>query len=38
MNFFKKHKWFSLAVISFIILTGVNFYMIFQLIKAIESI
>ena len=35
MKFLKKHKLLSFAVISFIILTGVNFYMIFELAKAI---
>lgn len=33
MSFFKKHKMFSFAVFSFVILTGTNFFMIYQLIK-----
>ncbi len=33
MKFLKKHKLFSFAVISFVILTGANFYMIYELIK-----
>lgn len=33
MKFFKKHKLFSFAVISFFILTGANFYMIYELIR-----
>lgn len=32
MKFLKKHKLLSFAVISFIILTGVNFYMIYELL------
>jgi len=33
MKFLKKHKIFSFAVISFLILTGVNFFMIYELIS-----
>ncbi len=33
MGFFKRHKMFSFAVFSFVILTGANFFMIYQLIK-----
>ena len=33
MKFFKKHKLFSFAVISFFVLTGANFFMIYELIK-----
>ena len=33
MNFFRKHKLFSFAVISFIVLTGANFVMIYELVK-----
>ena len=33
MKFLKKHKLFSFAVISFFILTGANFYMIYELIR-----
>ena len=32
MKFFKKHKLFSFAVISFLILTGANFFMIYELL------
>lgn len=32
MKFLKKHKWFSAAVISFLVLSGINFYMIFKFI------
>ena len=37
MKFFKKHKWFAFAVFSFFILSGVNFYMIFQIVKVIRN-
>ena len=37
MNFLKKHKWLSFAVISFFMLSGVNFYMIFQLVSVIRK-
>lgn len=33
MRFLKKHKMFSFAIISFIILTGANFYMIYELLR-----
>ena len=33
MKFLKKHKLLSFAVFSFVILTGANFFMIYQLIK-----
>lgn len=33
MKFFKKHKLFSFAVVSFVVLTGANFFMIYELIK-----
>ena len=36
MKFLKKHKCFSFAVISFIALSGVNFYMIFELVRVIR--
>ena len=32
MKFLKKHKWFSVAVISFLVLSGINFYMISKFI------
>lgn len=32
MNFFKKHKLLSFAVISFVVLTGANFYLIYELL------
>ena len=32
MDFFKKHKVLSFAVISFIVLTGANFYLIYELL------
>ena len=38
MKFFKKHKWLSFAVISFIGLSGVNFYIIFELVRVIRRI
>lgn len=38
MRFLKKHKWFSFAVISFLVLTCINFYMIFELIRVISKI
>ena len=37
MKFLKKHKWFSFAVISFFILSGVNFFMIFELVRVIRE-
>jgi len=37
MKFLKKHKIFSFAVISFFALSGVNFYMIFELVKVIGT-
>lgn len=33
MKFLKKHKILSFAVFSFVVLTGANFYMIYQLLK-----
>lgn len=33
MKFFKKHKMLSFAIFSFVVLTGVNFYMIYELVK-----
>ena len=36
-EFLKKHKWISFAVISFVVLTGVNFYMIFELVRVIGT-
>ena len=36
MKFFKKHKVLAFAVISFFVLSGVNFYMIFELVKVIR--
>ena len=38
MKFFKKHKVFSFAVISFFILTGVNFFMIYEIIRMAQYI
>lgn len=32
MKFFKKHKMLSFAIVSFIVLTGANFFMIYQLL------
>ena len=32
MKVFKKHKLLSFAVISFLGLTGINFYMIYELV------
>ncbi len=32
MKFLKKHKLLSFAVISFLILTGANFFMIYELL------
>ena len=37
MKFLKKHKWLSFAVISFFMLSGVNFYMIVQLVSIIRK-
>ncbi|MBQ2835305.1 MAG: hypothetical protein IJE68_00485 [Clostridia bacterium] len=37
MKFLKKHKWLSFAVISFFMLSGVNFYMIFELVRVIRE-
>ncbi len=33
MKFLKKHKMLSFAIASFFILSGVNFFMIFELVK-----
>ena len=33
MKFLKKHKLFSFAVISFLVLTGANFFMIYEIIR-----
>ena len=33
MKFLKKHKMLSFAIFSFVVLTGVNFYMIYELIR-----
>lgn len=33
MKFFKKHKLFSFAVISFVVLSGANFFMVYELIR-----
>ncbi len=38
MNFLKKHKIFSFAVISFFVLAGANFFMIYQIIKIVQVI
>ncbi len=35
MKLLKKHKWLSFAIFSFVILTGANFFMIYQLVKII---
>ena len=35
MEFLKKHKTLAFAVSCFAVLTGVNFYMIFEIIKVI---
>lgn len=32
MKFFKKHKMLSFAIISFVVLTGANFFMIYELL------
>ena len=36
LKFLKKHKLLSFAVISFLFLTGVNFYMIYELVELFE--
>lgn len=33
MKFLKKHKLLSFAVISFFVLTGINFFMIFEIVN-----
>jgi hypothetical protein len=38
MKFLKKHKVFSFAVISFFVLTGVNFFMIYEIVKIAQFI
>jgi hypothetical protein len=38
MKFLKKHKVFSFAVISFFVLTGVNFFMIYEIVKIAQLI
>ena len=37
MKFLKKHKIFSFAVVSFFVLSGVNFYMIFEFARVIGA-
>ncbi len=32
MKFFKKHKILSFAIVSFLVLTGANFFMIYELL------
>lgn len=32
MKFFKKHKMLSFAIVSFVVLTGANFFMIYELL------
>jgi len=36
MKFLKKHKLLSFAVISFFVLSGVNFYLIFEFIRVVR--
>lgn len=38
VNVIKKHKFFSIVLISFLILSGINFYLIFNFIRILESI
>ena len=38
MKFLKKHKVFSFAVISFFVLTGVNFFMIYEIVRIAQLI
>lgn len=35
MKFIKKHKILSFAIVSFLVLTGANFFMIYQLLKIV---
>lgn len=37
-NFIQSHKFFSIACISFIILSGMNFYLIYSFMKVLENI
>lgn len=32
MKFLKKHKMLSFAIVSFVVLTGANFFMIYELL------
>lgn len=38
MKFFRKHKMLSFAVISFLVLTGANFFMIYEIVKMVQFI
>ena len=38
MDFFRKHKMLSFAVISFFVLTGANFFMIYEIVKMVQFI
>ena len=33
MKFWKKHKMLSFAIVSFIVLSGANFFMVYEIIK-----
>lgn len=38
LSFFKNHKIFSAIIMSFFILSGINFYLIFSFMKILENI
>lgn len=38
LNFFKNHKFFSTILISFLVFSGINFYLIFSFMKILENI
>ncbi len=37
-NFFNKHKFFTVVLMSFFIFSGINFYLIYSFMKILESI
>lgn len=38
INFFRKHKFFTVVLMSFFIFSGINFYLIYSFMKILENI
>ena len=38
LKFMQKHKFFSVIITSFFVLSGLNFYLVFSFIKILENI